>query len=111
MDNANQDDPTDLLGLEAGPRDVLKEILANTKGVNAEASDDDLDAWWGTVEIDRVASGLTAIAIGKLASPNHGDEPKGPWIQKSDPNGDEPTELTAAGRVAVRRALAVWGSR
>jgi hypothetical protein len=107
MDSANQDDPADLLGLEAGPLDVLKEILANTAGVDAEASDDDLNTWWGTVEIDRVASGLTLIVIGKLASPNHGDEPNGPWIQKSDPNGDEPTELTAAGRVAVRRALSV----
>jgi hypothetical protein len=85
--------------------DVLKEILANTEGVDAEASDDDLDAWWGTVEIDRVASGLTLIAVGKLASPSHGDEPNGPWVQKSDANGDEPTELTAAGRIAVRRAL------
>lgn len=111
MENVNQDDPTDLLRLEARPLDVPKEILASTGEVDAEASDDDLDAWWGTVEIDRVASGLTLIAIGKLASPNHSDEPIGPWIQKSDPNGDEPTELTAAGRVAVRRALSVWSAR
>jgi len=105
VDRTNQDDPADLLGLEAGALEVLKEILANTEGVEAEASDDDLDAWWGTVETDRVANGLTLIAIGKLASPTHGDEPDGPWILKSDPNGDEPTELTAAGRIAVRRAL------
>lgn len=105
MDEANQNHSTDLLGLEAGPLAVLKELLANTEGVDAEASDDDLDAWWGTVEIDRVANGLTLIAIDKLASPSHGDGPQGPWIQKSDPDGDEPTQLTAAGRLALRRAL------
>jgi hypothetical protein len=38
---------------------VLNEILASAEGVDAEGSDDDLEIWWGTVEIDRLASGLT----------------------------------------------------
>lgn len=107
MDEVNHRDPADPLGLEAGRLDVLKEILATAEGLDAEASDDDLDAWWGTVEIDRLASGLTLAAIGKLSEPGHRDDSSGPWIQKSDPNGDEPTQLTPDGRAAVRRVLAV----
>ena len=107
MDEANHRDPADPLGLEAGRLDVLKEILATAEGLDAEASDDDLDIWWGTVEIDRLASGLTLDAIGKLSEPGDRDDPSGPWIQKSDPNGDEPTQLTPDGRAAVRRILAV----
>ncbi len=106
MDQANHPNPSDPLGLEAGRLDVLKEILATAEGLDADASDDDLDAWWGTVEIDRMASGLTLADIGKLSEPGHGEDPGGPWIQKSDPNGDEPTQLTPDGRAAVRRVLA-----
>ena len=94
------------LGLEAG-RDVLKEILATAEGVDADPSDDDLDIWWGTVEIDRLASGLALDAIGKLSEPGHRDDFGDPWIQKSDPNGDEATQLTPDGRASVRRVLAV----
>jgi hypothetical protein len=107
MDEASHIKSADPLGLEAGRMDVLKEILAKAEGVNAEASDDDLDAWWGVVEIDRLASGLTLDAIGKLSEHGDRDDPSGPWIQKSDPHGDEPTQLTSGGRAAVRRLLAV----
>lgn len=105
VDQETQNNTTDLLGLGAGPVDVLKEVLANVEGVDAGASDDDLDAWWGIVDSDRVASGLTLIDIGKLAAQSHGNDFGGPWIQKSDANGDEPTQLTAAGRAAVRQVF------
>lgn len=107
MDQVDQNSATDLLGLGAGPLEVLKEITANLEGVDPGASDDDLDAWWGIVERDRVSSGLALINIGKLAAHSHGDDVSGPWIQKSDPNGGESTQLTAAGRAAVRQALAL----
>jgi alkanesulfonate monooxygenase SsuD/methylene tetrahydromethanopterin reductase-like flavin-dependent oxidoreductase (luciferase family) len=106
MDEANHRDSADPHSLEAGRLDVLKEILATTEGIDAEASDDDLDAWWGTVEIDRLANGLTLDAIGKLSEPGQRDDSSGPWIQKSDPKGDEITQLTPDGRAAVRRVLA-----
>jgi hypothetical protein len=109
MDEANHHDPADPLGLEAGRLDVLKEILATAEGVHAESSDDDLDIWWGNVEIDRLASGLTLDAIDKLSGPGGDEDPGGPWIQKSDANGDETTQLTADGRAAVRRVLAGGG--
>jgi hypothetical protein len=109
MDQLKQDYSTDLLGLEAGPLDVLKDLLANAEGVDAQASDDDLDTWWGTVEVDRMVSGLTLDSISKLAAPNHELDPNGPWIQKLDANGDESTQLTPAGRAAVRQILSVRG--
>jgi hypothetical protein len=39
--------------------DLLKEILARAEGLDAKASDDDLHLWRGTIEIDRLPSGLT----------------------------------------------------
>jgi hypothetical protein len=92
----------DPLGLEAGRLDVLSEIVNRAEDLDGEATDDDLDMWWGIVEIDRLASGLTLAAIDTLAADDLGSA----WIQKSDPHGDEPTQLTPDGRAVVRRILA-----
>jgi hypothetical protein len=102
----NEAPTTDPLGLEAGRLDVLTEIVGRAEDLDAQATDDDLDTWWGVVEIDRLASGLTLAAIDTLADPDPADGQGGAWIRKSDPHGDDLTQLTADGRAAVRRILA-----
>jgi hypothetical protein len=107
MHDATREAPAvDPLGLEAGRLDVLSEIVGRAEDLDGEATDDDLDMWWGIVEIDRLASGLTLAAIDTLAAPNPADGMGSAWIQKFDPHGNEPTQLTPDGRAAVRRILA-----
>jgi hypothetical protein len=103
MSQTNQHDLADTIGADVGPLALLKQIVARVEGLDATGSDDDIDLWWGSVEIDRLASGLTLAAIAKLAEPSGEGDPKGPWLQKSDETGDEPTQLTPQGREAVRQ--------
>jgi hypothetical protein len=103
MDKPSRHELADTLGADVGRAALLQEIVGKVEGVNASLSDDELDLWWGTVEIDRLASGLTLAAINKLSASNGDDYAAGPWLQLSDATGDEPTRLTPEGRQAVRR--------
>ncbi|TVV74509.1 hypothetical protein [Sphingomonas solaris] len=103
MDQTHQDDLAATVGTDVGRRVLLTEIIAKVERLEDAASDEELDQWWGLVEIDRLASGLTLASIAKLSAPDGEDEPAGPWLEKSDETGDEPTRLTAAGREAIRR--------
>jgi hypothetical protein len=103
LDQTQQHDLADTVGTDLGRFALLQEIVAKVGDPDPQASDEELDLWWGSVEIDRLASGLTLATIGKLAEPSGDDEPAGPWIQTSDESGDGPTQLTASGRAAIRR--------
>lgn len=103
MPQTNQHDLADTVGTDVGHLVLLEKIVAQVEGLDTTASDDDLDRWWGSVEIDRLASGLTLASIAKLSGPSSEDEPAGPWLRKSDATGDEPTQLTPEGREAIRR--------
>lgn len=103
MDETNQHDLADTVGTDVGRRALMMEIIGKVDGLDATASDDDLDRWWGSVESDRLASGLTLATIAKLVEPSSADEPAGSWLHKSDATGDDPTALTPEGKKAVRR--------
>lgn len=103
MDQTKQHDLADTVGTGLGRFELLTEIFAKVGNLNADASDDDLDLWWGSVEIDRLASGLTLATISKLSQSNQEDDPAGPWLQMSDETGDAPTQLTSQGKLAIRR--------
>ena len=105
-----QQDLADTVGTDIGRLAMMKEIIGKVDGLDKTASDDDIDLWWGAVEIARMASGLTLATIAKLAEPSTEDGPAGPWLQKSDETGDEPTQLTADGREAIRRIVATEAS-
>lgn len=106
----NHDDLADTVGTDIGRLAMMKEIIGKVDGLDITASDEDLDLWWGSVEIARKVSGLTLATIAKLAEPSTEDEPAGPWLQKSDETGDEITQLTADGREAIRRIVATEAS-
>lgn len=106
MDETKQHDLADTVGTERGRLELLEEIVAKAGDVDAGASDDDVDLWWGSVEIDRLASGLTLATISKLSNSDSEDDPAGPWLRKSDETGDASTQLTAQGRAAIRRISA-----
>jgi hypothetical protein len=104
LDHVSQEDLAGTVGADQGRLALMTEIIDKVGGVDPAASDEDLDLWWGSVEIDRLASGLTLAAIAKLSRSSDADTPNGPWIAKSDETGDAPTALTAAGREAIRQA-------
>ena len=81
----------------------LQEGISGVGGPGPEATDDDLDLWWGSVEIDRLASGLTLATISVLTKPDSDGGPAGPWLQRSDATGDDTTQLTPQGREATRQ--------
>ena len=110
MEHIRSDDLADAVGADLGREALLEEITGKVDGLHATATDDDLDLWWGAVEIDRLASGLTLAAINKLSEPSSDDDPGGPWLKKLDVAGDEPTQLTPEGRNALRRIVAYRGS-
>ena len=103
MDQASEHDLADTVGTGVGRHTLLKEIATKVDGLDATASDDDLDRWWGLVEADRMASGLTLATITKLVEADSRDDPAGPWLQKSDAAGRDITQLTPEGREALRR--------
>lgn len=103
LDQISQEELAGTVGADQGRLALLSEIIGKVGRVDPAASDEELDLWWGSVEIDRLASGLTLAAIAKLSLSSHADTPNGPWIEKSDETGDEPTALTPAGREAIRR--------
>ena len=103
MDRPHQHDLADTIGTDVGRLDLIKEIATKVEGLDANASDDDLDQWWGSVEGDRLTSGLTLATIAKLSEPNSEDGPACPWIQKSDLTGDKLTQLTPEGKEAIRQ--------
>jgi hypothetical protein len=106
MAQTHQHDLADTVGTDVGRLALLKKIMAQVEGLDTTAADDDLDRWWGSVEIDRLASGLTLATIAKLSKPSSDDDPAGPWLRKSDSIGDEPTQLTQEGKAAIRRISA-----
>lgn len=102
MDQTELHDLAGTVGTDLGRRALLAEIIAKTGALDPAGSDEEVDLWWGSVEIDRLASGLTLATIARLAEPGD-DAPTGPWLRKSDETGDAPTELTPDGRAAARR--------
>lgn len=68
MDRPDQHDLADTVGTDVGRLDLIKEIAAKVEGLDADASDDDLDQWWGSVEGDRLVSGLTLATIASFLS-------------------------------------------
>ncbi|MDO6414621.1 hypothetical protein Q4F19_09540 [Sphingomonas sp. BIUV-7] len=107
MNQTKQDDLADTVGMDAARSELLTEIVAKVGSPDPEASDDDLDLWWGLVEIDRLASGLTLATIAKLSHPGGDEHPAGPWLQTSDETGDAPTQLTPQGKLAIRQSGAL----
>lgn len=103
MEPVNQHDLADTVGTDMGRFALLEEIVGKVGNFDPSGSDDDLELWWGLVEIDRLASGLTLATISKLSEHTSEDDPAGPWLQTSDETGDAPTRLTPQGKVAVRR--------
>lgn len=102
MDKVDEHDLAATVGTDEPRGMLLREIVAKVDGFDAAGSDEDLDRWWGTVEVDRLASGLTLATITKLADPRGGGEPTGAWLLKADEAGSEPTQLTREGRDALR---------
>lgn len=103
MDQPSPHDLAATVGSELAPIELITEIVRKVGNPDPDASDDDLYLWWGSVEIDRLASGLTLATINKLSQPSREDLSTGPWLQKSDDTGDAPTQLTPEGKAVVRQ--------
>ena len=103
MDQTHQHELAETVGTDIGRVALLEEIVAKVEGSGAADADDDLDLWWGLVESDRLASGLTLATIHTLSTPCAEDDLAGAWLERSDEAGDELTRLTPEGRKAVKR--------
>ena len=104
MDLEDQNELAGTVGTDVTRRTLLREIIAKVDGFDAAGSDEELDRWWGLVEVDRLASGLTLATIARLADPDADDDPPGPWLLTSDEAGDAATQLSNEGRDALRRS-------
>lgn len=110
MTRAEQDQLADTIGTDVGRATLLREIIAKVAGLDVNGSDEELDRWWGVVEVDRLASGLTLATIARLAEPNPSDEPVAPWLSTSGAAGHETTQLTPEGKNALKRIGSAVGS-
>jgi hypothetical protein len=102
MTPAEQDQLADTVGTDVGRATLLREIISKVDGLDVTGSDEELDQWWGLVEVDRLASGLTLATIARLAEPDSSDESAGPWLSTSGVAGHETSHLTPEGREALR---------
>jgi hypothetical protein len=109
MDQPYKHELDDTVGTDKGRTALLKEIIDKVEGLDVAGSDDDIDRWWGTVEVDRLASGLTLATIDRLVDQGNEDDASEPWLQRSDATGDEVTQLTPAGRAALRQVGSIAG--